>query len=100
MPLKIGPKEFTKEQTIFLAVIGGVLLIFLLVVFGTIPGRKGGNPNVDLVVWGAGDDAQTWNNRGVCLQRMGQVTDAKECFERALQVDPEDSDAKFNLAQS
>jgi len=60
MPLKIGPKEFTKEQTIFLAVIGGVFLVFLLVVLGTIPGRKGGNQKIDLVVWGAGDDSQTW----------------------------------------
>jgi Flp pilus assembly protein TadD len=43
------------------------------------------------------NDAQTWNNRGVCLWQLQRGGDAKACFEKALQIDPNDQDAKFNL---
>lgn len=46
------------------------------------------------------EDAQTWNNRGVCLWQLQRKTDAKTCFQRALKLDPNDQDAKFNLANA
>jgi len=60
MPLKIGQRQFTKEQTIFLGVAAGIVLIFLLIVVGALPGKRGANPEVDLVVWGAGDKSVVW----------------------------------------
>ena len=60
MPLKIGQKEFTKQQTIFLSVAGGIVLILLLIVLGALPGRRNTAPAVNLVVWGAGDSSQIW----------------------------------------
>jgi tetratricopeptide (TPR) repeat protein len=46
------------------------------------------------------EDAQTWNNRGVCLWQLQRKTDAKTCFQRALKINPNDQDAKFNLANA
>ena len=46
------------------------------------------------------EDAQTWNNRGVCLWQLQRKTDARTCFQRALKIDPNDQDAKFNLANA
>lgn len=45
-----------------------------------------------------GTDSQVWNNRGVCLWKMQRIADAKACFTKALQFDPNDADARFNLA--
>ncbi|GAB4136656.1 MAG: hypothetical protein Fur0037_01310 [Planctomycetota bacterium] len=45
-----------------------------------------------------GNDAQTWNNRGVCLWQLKRISDARACFEQALRIDPQDEDARFNLA--
>jgi Flp pilus assembly protein TadD len=45
------------------------------------------------------DDAQTWNNRGVCLWKLERIDEARTCFTNALQLDPSDEDAKFNLAR-
>lgn len=42
-------------------------------------------------------DAETWNNRGVCLHCMGRAAEARTCFEQALKIDPANEDAKINL---
>lgn len=60
MPLKIGQKEFTKQQTVFLSVVGGIVLILFLIILGALPGRRNTAPAVDLLVWGAGDSSQIW----------------------------------------
>lgn len=39
-----------------------------------------------------------WNNRGVCLLKLGRTADAADCFRRALALDPNLADAKKNLA--
>ena len=44
-----------------------------------------------------GGDAQTWNNRGVCLWKLERADEARSCFENALKLDPQDEDAQFNL---
>mgnify|MGYP001563517510 CR=1 FL=1 len=59
MPLKIGTKEFTKQQTIFLSVGVGILLIFLLVVFGVLPGGRG-RDETNITVWIIDEDARAW----------------------------------------
>ena len=43
------------------------------------------------------NDAQTWNNRGVCLWKQNRIADARICFQKALQIDPSDADATYNL---
>lgn len=43
------------------------------------------------------DDAETWNNRGVCSHRLGRPKDAIICFKRALAIDPANQDAGANL---
>ncbi|MEZ5966919.1 MAG: tetratricopeptide repeat protein [Planctomycetota bacterium] len=44
-----------------------------------------------------GDDAETWNNRGVCAHRLGRAGDAIVCFKRAMAIDSGYEDAVANL---
>lgn len=60
MSLRIGSREFTKEQTIFLAVGAGVFLLVLMIAFGVLPGGKRGDEEINLVVWGVDDSARVW----------------------------------------
>jgi tetratricopeptide (TPR) repeat protein/ADP-heptose:LPS heptosyltransferase len=40
---------------------------------------------------------EVWVNLGVIRQAMGQVTRAIECFQRALDLQPDNADARYNL---
>ena len=44
-------------------------------------------------------DAGTLSNLGVTLDAMGRVEEARDALSRALQVDPNHVDARFNLAR-
>ncbi len=53
--------QFTKQQKIILGVAGAVVLFFILVFTGLIPGlRKDVGPTVKLQLWGVGDDNIVW----------------------------------------
>ena len=41
--------------------------------------------------------APVWNNRGVCLVRLGRLEEALECFRRSLKIQPGFADAQKNL---
>jgi tetratricopeptide (TPR) repeat protein len=43
--------------------------------------------------------AESWNNLGVILKNAGKEKEAREAFERALQLDPGLADAGFNLGR-
>ena len=60
MHLKIGSKEFTTQQTIFLAVIVVIVLALILISVGVLPGGKGKNETANIVVWGIDDDTRLW----------------------------------------
>jgi Flp pilus assembly protein TadD len=42
-------------------------------------------------------DAEAWNNRGVCAHRLSRTNDAIICFRKALALNPDDQDAAANL---
>jgi len=54
--------QFTRPQLIIIGVAGFVVIFFALVFLGVIPGLREdfGNPNVELNVWGAGDETKDW----------------------------------------
>ncbi len=53
-------ERFTKQQLIFISVSGAVVLIFILLLVGIIPGRRDrGGEQVELVIWGV-DDEDIW----------------------------------------
>ena len=60
MPLKIGTKEFTKQQTVFLSVGAALVLVLILVVFGVLPGGKGGRDETSITVWVIDEDTDVW----------------------------------------
>ena len=39
-------------------------------------------------------NATVWNNKGVALMALGKPTDALECFNKALGIDPNYAEAK------
>jgi len=41
---------------------------------------------------------EAWNNMGWTLRTMGNLPEAKECFLKALEIDPMFGQAKENLA--
>ncbi len=43
--------------------------------------------------------AESWNNLGVILKNAGKAAEAKQAFERALQLDPALAEAALNLGQ-
>ncbi len=43
--------------------------------------------------------AESWNNLGVILKNAGKVTEARQAFEKALQLDPALAEAALNLGQ-
>ena len=43
------------------------------------------------------DDPRGWNNLGVVLRERGEVKRAIECYQRALQLDPDFEEARQNL---
>ena len=44
------------------------------------------------------DQAAIWNQLGAALTRIGQQSDANECFRTVLQLDAADLTARYNLA--
>ena len=42
-------------------------------------------------------NAAAWNNRGVCLLRLGRASEAITCLTRALELNPRLEDAARNL---
>lgn len=54
--------QFTKPQLVILGVGGFLILFFLLVFLGIIPGLKSdlGRPSVELEFWGVGDEPKVW----------------------------------------
>jgi Tfp pilus assembly protein PilF len=44
------------------------------------------------------DSAQGWNNLGVVLSELGKTAEARAALERALSIDPQYADARYNLA--
>lgn len=53
--------QFTKPQKIILGAVGVIILFFILVFAGILPGlRQNIGPSVKLQVWGVGDDYQVW----------------------------------------
>lgn len=59
MPLIRRIQEFSRTQLIFVSVVGVVVLLFVLIFVGVIPGRRGGAPRANIVVWGV-DDERAW----------------------------------------
>jgi len=43
------------------------------------------------------ETAETWNNLGVAYHRIARHDDARQCFEKALELDPDFGDASSNL---
>lgn len=43
------------------------------------------------------EDAMAWNAKGEAMAAAGRVKEAEECFTRALAIDPEYKDARYNL---
>lgn len=60
MPLRIGSREFTKEQTIFIAVCTAIVLALILVVLGVLPGGRNKAEAVDIDVWVVDEDTKVW----------------------------------------
>jgi len=60
MSLRIGSREFTREQTIFIAVVAVLVLLLLLIVVGVLPGGKNKAEKVELTVWGLDEDTRVW----------------------------------------
>ena len=42
--------------------------------------------------------ARAWNSLGVCLRELGNEAEAIQCYEKAIEADPEFTDPLFNLA--
>ena len=45
-------------------------------------------------------NATVWNNKGVALMALGKPTDALQCFNKALGIDPNYAEAKANKADA
>jgi tetratricopeptide (TPR) repeat protein len=45
-------------------------------------------------------NATVWNNKGVALVALGKPTDALECFNKALGIDPNYAEAQANKADA
>jgi ABC-type glycerol-3-phosphate transport system substrate-binding protein len=52
--------QFTKQQKIILGVVGFIILFFLLVLVGIIPGLRKSGPPTNISVWGIGDSSDVW----------------------------------------
>ncbi len=39
------------------------------------------------------NDPELWNHKGVALRSMGRYTEALECFNKSLELDPRDKNA-------
>ena len=39
------------------------------------------------------NDPELWNHKGVTLRSLGRYTEALECFNKSLQLDPRDNKA-------
>lgn len=46
----------------------------------------------------APDDPRVWNNRGLCLQELGDLTEAESCLRKAVELDPMRALYRNNLA--
>jgi len=90
MPLKIGPKEFTKEQTIFLAVGVGLILVLLLVFVGVLPGGRGGEEQTELTIWGLDEDTRIW--RTTISRFRNSYPDVSVNF---MEIDPENYESEL-----
>jgi tetratricopeptide (TPR) repeat protein len=44
--------------------------------------------------------ADTWYNRGNCLDELGRPRDAVECYDHAIQIDPCHAEAWYNKGMS
>lgn len=42
-------------------------------------------------------DAMAWNAKGEAMAAAGRTSEAKKCFTRAVEIDPEYKDARYNL---
>lgn len=45
-------------------------------------------------------DTQAWNNRGVALRRLGEITEAIKCYNKALAIDPTIIQVLINKARA
>ena len=54
--------QFTKQQKIILGIAGFIVLFFLLVLLGVIPGLRKNAAPTDLTIWGVGDSNGVWTN--------------------------------------
>jgi len=61
MSLKIGSKEFSKEQTIFLAAGAALVVTLILVFIGVLPGGKRGEEKISISVWVLDEDTEIWD---------------------------------------
>ena len=61
MSLKIGSKEFSKEQTIFLAAGAALVVTLILVFIGVLPGGKRGEEKINISVWVLDEDTKIWD---------------------------------------
>ena len=61
MSLKIGSKEFSKEQTIFLAAGAALVVTLILVFIGVLPGGKRGEEKINISVWVLDEDTEIWD---------------------------------------
>jgi len=62
MPLKIGNIQLTKQQTIFIGIVLGVILLVSLVFARALPGRRPPVLKSDIIVWGTGDESRVWRD--------------------------------------
>jgi tetratricopeptide (TPR) repeat protein len=44
--------------------------------------------------------AKVWNNRGTALGQVGKYQKAIECFDKAIEINPEDADAWYNRGEA
>jgi multiple sugar transport system substrate-binding protein len=62
-------KDFTKKQKVFVAAGGAIVLVFLLVLVGIMPGRKENNERIDLKIWGIDERETIWERTAARFQK-------------------------------
>ncbi len=53
--------QFTQSQKIILGIVGFIVLFFVLVILGVIPGLRQSGPSANLKIWGVGDSNSVWS---------------------------------------
>ena len=86
-----------------LRILGGALVIFAGVVFGNLTFQRNLDYRSDLSIWTdtaakAPGNAEAQNSLGAALMGRGRFDEAIPCFQKALEIEPNDEIAHNNLA--